>query len=202
VSVLLYQTLEKMGDIPGLSFLELGTGEGINFANLKLQDKTTIDIVSPFEGSYPSVFEMTTDEYFAHHCHRNFDIIYIDADHFIANLVADFNNACDHLNPNGIILAHDLYPPCYDDSGDKNCATGYWFLKHIIEQGYNCFAEKDKFDYGVTMIFTPRKVDLLQIPHVTLEDFERFAQSNQCFLHVNEWINKLTQSIQKLVISR
>jgi hypothetical protein len=53
---------------------------------------------------------MTSDDFFIQN-KEMFDIIFIDGHHDSEYVCRDFNNSLKILNPNGVIIAHDCYPP-------------------------------------------------------------------------------------------
>lgn len=66
----------------------------------------------------------TTDDFFASN-EAVFDAVFIDADHSSRQVILDFDNALQCLNPDGIIFLHDTYPPneSYLDPG--LCSDAY-----------------------------------------------------------------------------
>jgi predicted O-methyltransferase YrrM len=56
------------------------------------------------------VFNVTSDEFFEHHCNQNYDIIFIDGLHLSEQVTKDIENSLTHLNKGGIIVVHDCLP--------------------------------------------------------------------------------------------
>lgn len=54
-------------------------------------------------------FKMTSDEFFNKH-NFYYDLIFIDGLHLHKQALKDIENSLTHLNDNGIIMVHDVYP--------------------------------------------------------------------------------------------
>ena len=66
-----------------------------------------------WELDYPITYLMPSDEMFANmSINQNYDIIFIDGMHSEDYLDRDIINSLKHLNPNGLILCHDVLPVC------------------------------------------------------------------------------------------
>ncbi|GIL03006.1 MAG: hypothetical protein BroJett030_29050 [Alphaproteobacteria bacterium] len=90
------------------SFLEIGVRrKAKNFARIEMRDRVGVDPDPAAEADHV----MTSDEYFARHCHRQFDLVFIDGLHTGEQVKRDIENALAHLAPGGFVLTHDMNPP-------------------------------------------------------------------------------------------
>ena len=100
------------------SYLELGVHTGELCYNIvNCQNKYGVD--SNPNINLPNVSCYYTDEYF-NVLDKNikFDLIYIDACHEKYQAYRDFYNSIDHLNENGMIIFHDIYPLTKEHASD------------------------------------------------------------------------------------
>ena len=92
------------------SYLELGVASGLNcWSLIKCQNKVGVD--ANLNPNLPEIICKYTDDYF-NSLDKNvkFDLIYIDACHEKYQVYKDFCNSIRHLNSNGMIILHDIYP--------------------------------------------------------------------------------------------
>jgi len=66
----------------------------------------------------------TTDAFFASN-KNTFDAVFIDADHSSHQVLIDFANSLNCLNPDGIIFLHDTYPPDESYTRPDRCSDSY-----------------------------------------------------------------------------
>lgn len=94
------------------SYLEVGTQDPTsNFDKVNAECKVSID---PFPRGEVT-FVGTSDEYFESISDDvKFDIIFIDGLHHNDQVLKDIENSLNHLNNNGIIVAHDCLPTTED----------------------------------------------------------------------------------------
>lgn len=89
------------------SYLELGVNDrNLNFKHIQAAYKFCVDEAP----SAKADFVGKTVDFFAN-CDRDFDVIFIDADHTEAAVLMDFLNAKNALAKGGVIVFHDAYPP-------------------------------------------------------------------------------------------
>lgn len=113
------------------SYLEVGCADGglvyrlrNNCPSLKravgidVQDRKWIDA----DGA--EFFVMSSDDYFSQDADK-YDVILIDGDHSSSQAYRDAINALGVLNPSGLILMHDTYPPDKDHTGQKLCGDAW-----------------------------------------------------------------------------
>ena len=92
------------------SYLEIGVGDGAHFRAVRCLDKESVDPAEAGEyaGAMPT-HRMTSDEFFARNT-RHFDLIFIDGLHHSDVAYRDLCNALHALNPDGMVVCHDLNP--------------------------------------------------------------------------------------------
>lgn len=105
------------------SYCELGTQvRGINFDKIVCADKYCVDI----NPSADADFTGSTDKFFEQ-LDRSFDLYFIDASHHAEDVKRDFENALNHLTPNGIICLHDCNPLKEEHTiVPRPTVTGHW----------------------------------------------------------------------------
>lgn len=161
------------------SYLELGVDKGINFADIKLDDKIGVDILKP------ATFRMSTDEYFRT-CDRKFDLVFIDADHEAEQTYRDFENALQHLNDNGCIVFHDCLPKTETHQLRRrrsNQWTGnVWKAFIRVRQRADVDAFVVDADWGLGIVFKRPNTD--QLPRIRPLDWETFVNRGAELLRV------------------
>lgn len=104
-------------------YLEIGYQQGINYNNINIKNKTSVDPsplinitrndVDTIDGIYVerknSLYLTTSDLFFQKFTYK-YDIIFIDGLHTYDQVKRDFENSIKSLNPNGIIVLHDMNP--------------------------------------------------------------------------------------------
>lgn len=144
------------------SYLEIGVYNGINFSNVKCENKECCDpCICNVQIRCNITYKMTSDEMFKQMpIDKKYDIIFIDGMHDESYVDRDIMNSLKHLNANGIICLHDTVPPTkksaikYDTYNDNR---GVWcgdVFKSIIKL-YNTNLEYytvNNGDYGLTII--------------------------------------------------
>ena len=90
------------------SYLEIGVQyPKNNFNKINCEFKVGVD---PDVKDCDSVYEGTSDEYFAGYPDRSYDLIFIDGLHTADQVKRDFENSLRCLNDNGFIVIHDTCP--------------------------------------------------------------------------------------------
>lgn len=95
------------------SYLELGVYDKSTFNQIHCANKTSVDL--NFEADY----RMTTEEFFTVNL-KKFDIIFIDANHCEKYVTEDIRAGLQILNPDGVIICHDINPPNEHSQIDAN----------------------------------------------------------------------------------
>lgn len=85
------------------SYLEIGCDKNQVFKHINVANKIGVD---PRRGG---THRMTSDKFFENN-NQTFDVIFIDGLHYYDQVAKDVINGLTVLNPNGIILIHDMLP--------------------------------------------------------------------------------------------
>jgi len=123
------------------SYLELGIGYGVCLQYVSAACpgvKITAVDLRPLPGYENGITQgrvewrlgETTDQFFSKTTSK-FDAIFIDADHDSAQVLIDFNNAIEHLSPDGIIFLHDTYPPNQEYTAPNRCSDSFVAYLHL-----------------------------------------------------------------------
>lgn len=132
-------------NIKNKSYLELGVGNGRNFDGVLAVDKTSVDV------NGLATFTGTTDEFFASTV-REWDIIFIDANHDYNFVLRDFNNSVARCKE--WIAIHDLIPPSEKYAVPRFCGDGFRLLYYILTQtGFAIYPMSNNF--GFTLVRMP-----------------------------------------------
>lgn len=129
-----------------LSYLELGTGDGVNFKQIKWEDKISVDI------NGKATYTMTTDEFFKQNT-RTFDIVFIDANHDFDYVVRDYINSIKICKK--VLIIHDMFPVSEILSHSKYCSDSYKLLAYFVDSNFNY--KTVKHDHGLTLLSFPFK---------------------------------------------
>lgn len=158
-SELEYQILNAICALPNIhTVLEIGPGQGASTEmmlislfknNAKLTQvefnpeiKTTQLISSEYLPNVQTIYS-TSLRFFETNTQR-FDLIFVDGDHSAVGSEMDIKSACASLNPNGLILAHDIYSMA-------DWIEGYC-IKYAKDNGKQ-FAKCPKGGMGLGVIF-------------------------------------------------
>jgi len=95
-------------------YLEIGYGTGINFHNILLTDKTSVDRGDGVNAGDPFCkYLMPSSEFFSMAKEtglQKYDIIFIDGSHLSADVIQDVENSLSVLEEEGTIVMHDCSP--------------------------------------------------------------------------------------------
>ena len=183
------------------TYLEIGTQEFVNFNNIRILNKISIEpFPAPSFDPKMYTFIGTSDEYFKT-INKNtlFDIVFIDGDHTKEQVLIDIENSLNHLSENGTIVCHDCLPHT-ELMQSKQIVKGAWTgdvwkgvaklriertdldIKvvdtdmgcGIIRRGINVPREP-KEDWENYSYFQNNKKEMMNI--ITTEDFTRWIQT-------------------------
>lgn len=119
------------------NYLELGLEYGTtiqeikNYVNLCVGvDMSVKEIIN---GENIEFYQLSTDEFFKNN-NRNFDIIFIDADHNFNQVKKDFENSLKILNKYGIIILHDTDPIVKELLLPYHCSNAYQIVDYISQK--------------------------------------------------------------------
>lgn len=119
------------------NYLELGVEYGTNIQEIKnivdICVGVDINVVDIVDKGKIEFYQMTTDEFFKQN-KRNFDIIFIDANHEFEQVKKDFNNSLKILNKYGIIILHDTDPIIEELLDPKYCHDSYKIIDYISKK--------------------------------------------------------------------
>jgi predicted O-methyltransferase YrrM len=117
------------------SYLELGIEYGINIENIKNEVDICVgvDIKDEFNTDGIEFYKMTTDDFFKEN-NKNFDIIFIDANHDFKQVKKDFDNSLKILNKYGIIIIHDTDPIIEYLTRKEHCNDSYKIIDYLNEK--------------------------------------------------------------------
>ena len=86
-------------------YLEIGIDQRATFDNVDIPFKVGVD---PYVES-PGIIQQTSDDFFMSN-NEKFDLIFIDGLHHVDQVYRDIINSLACLNPDGIIICHDMLP--------------------------------------------------------------------------------------------
>lgn len=197
----LYESYNVCGKVKhDLKFLELGTFDGVAFDSLTFSNKYTVDLTIPeLLKDNPNAFEQSTDEFFETTQLKDFDLIFIDANHNIDQVVKDYNSSVEKLTQGGVIVLHDCYPPSEDYCDPRLCSDSYKLLEALARTEQEVTFSKENF--GVTMITNAKPLDWRHVNYAL--DYQTFVtkmehQFKSTELEYNELLLNIIQNISKL----
>lgn len=104
-------------------YLEIGYQQGINYNKINIKNKTAVDpsplmnistndvdIINGIYVERKNNLYLTTSDLFFQKFTYKYDIIFIDGLHTYDQVKKDFDNSIKSLNPNGVIVLHDMNP--------------------------------------------------------------------------------------------
>lgn len=125
------------------SYLEIGHETGVSFYGINCELKESID-VRITQGHKPT-YLMRSDDFFAKHPKKRYDVIFVDGDHERMQVVRDVENSLKALNPGGCIIMHDTNPPNKEYTKQGLCFTAY---RAVVDLQ---FADNDLEIYTLTL---------------------------------------------------
>lgn len=148
------------------SYLEIGVFKGDNFERMLNNKNLVLKVgVDPDPSSKATVF-MTSDDYFKT-CTDRFDIVFIDGMHLCEFVLRDIQNSLRVLNPNGLIVCHDMLPlsESMQRRDFENKWRGAWngdcwraFAYYMRRSPFYCYTLR--FDEGLGIIDTSKPSSL------------------------------------------
>jgi SAM-dependent methyltransferase len=105
--------LKLIDRVNATNYLEIGCDKNQIFNHINCKKKIGVD---PVKGGS---MRMTSDEFFTLNS-DTFDVVFIDGLHHYEQVTRDVNNAIKVLNPNGIIIIHDMLPTHIDETSMPN----------------------------------------------------------------------------------
>jgi hypothetical protein len=172
-------------NIENLSYLELGVWYGNTFNKINCKDKVGVDL--RFPATYSGI---TTDEFFSINF-RQFDIIFIDADHSCLSVARDFNNSIKRAKK--FILMHDLVPPDRNHAKSTACGDAYKILNYFIDNHINYLTLRNPEDCGLTVVIPPFKE--IEVDKIENIDYDVFVDRTKPKVKFREF-NNIIESIK------
>jgi hypothetical protein len=136
------------------SYLELGVYDKTTFNTINCENKKCVDF------QHPADYQMSTDDFFVINKNK-YDIIFIDANHTESYLSRDIKNSLKILNPNGVIVLHDVNPPDeFSQIDSNNLYQTAWkaFVKFRFSTEFLTYSYSS--DCGLGVIDTSKKTDI------------------------------------------
>lgn len=176
------------------TYLEIGYGNGDNFNQIEIENKTGVDP----EPDPSCDYRMSSDDFFKTAKTNNlgpYDIIFIDGNHNSAFVRNDVNSALEFLKPNGTIVMHDCNPTTEKMQRCDILVTDFWtgdvwkvFAENrinrddlemfVVDTDFGCgviqFGKQEKHPYEVANLtydyFDKNKKELMNL--ITVEEFK------------------------------
>jgi len=173
------------------TYLEIGTQEFVNFNNIRILNKISIEpFPAPSFDPKMYTFIGTSDEYFKT-INKNtlFDIVFIDGDHTKEQVLIDIENSLNHLSENGTIVCHDCLPRT-ELMQSKQMARGAWtgdVWKGIAK------LRIERTDLDIKVVDTDMGCGIIRrginVPHEPTGDWENYSYFEN---NKNEMMNVIT----------
>lgn len=138
---------EKIREIWGKSYLEIGYGTGFNFDKIECEFKQGIDPVVN-----------TDSDFFFKENEEIFDCIFIDGDHTAEQVRKDIINSMKCLSKDGVIILHDTIPHTKEMQEvpriQREWTGTVWRAVVGFKKSYpDIRFETIRADYGLTFIY-------------------------------------------------
>lgn len=101
------------------NYLEIGVFNGNTFKHVNTSNKDGVDPEDYCPCDLVN-YKMTSDEFFAKHISKKYDIIFIDGLHTAFQVSKDIYNSINNLNEGGILILDDVYPHSEDEQYGLN----------------------------------------------------------------------------------
>jgi methyltransferase family protein len=133
------------------SYLELGTHQNETIGKVVCDKRVGVDVNAvDLEGAL--MFKMTTEEFMAENAAKlaPYDFVFIDANHELSAVRADFLGIMPFVSPEGLVLLHDTNPETVADTASGLCADSWKFAWGLSVAGME--AVTLPFHPGLTII--------------------------------------------------
>lgn len=169
--------IDAIPELERKSYLELGVSA---IHGARAASRTGVDVDHRDVPQGTTFHQMTTDAFFAGPGRdARFDVIYIDACHDADQVRRDYNHAQERLNPAGIILLHDLFPPDEGHTQRDLCSDAYKLLTAFIEMPPSDMElVVQNSNYGLTAVWNAKPVQAQAMRHLSYADFVELARLN------------------------
>lgn len=166
-------------------YLEIGVenNDVFNSIPLKLENKFGVDPVSGGN------FRMTSDQFFNENNNLKFDVIFIDGLHEYSQCQKDCINSMKHLNPNGIILFHDLLPRSYFEEKMPKIQSPWlgdvWKVALELFNSKNIEFKIVNIDFGIGILKLQDNYSYTKIPGLDKKNFSDYLKLKEQFEIIN-----------------
>jgi len=160
-------------------YLEIGVQKGECFEQIKVKYKTAVT----YESENINLYELSSDDFFVNPG-ETYDLVFIDGLHLFDQVLKDYTNAQQRLNPGGCIVMHDCNPLA-EESAERvpSKETRVWngdtwkAIYHLRKSGQDI--DVLDFDHGCGVAFKQEVAEniwtdsdveqLKQLPFASLE---------------------------------
>jgi len=183
-----------ISEFPIKAYLEIGTAFNNTFHTIPVINKVGVD---PTVGG---THRMTSDEFFDN-CEQSFDLIFIDGLHSYEQVRQDVDNALKFLNPNGLIVLHDMLPKNWREQKIPRISGNHtgdgWKVAFALSQRTDLSFMVVTVDCGIGIIIKEEDHCDTTFPMVDMAtvDFDFFLE-NYCKLKLVTF-NEFTELIER-----
>ena len=162
-------------------YLEIGVenNDVFNSIPLKAENKFGVD---PTSGGN---FRMTSDKFFEDNSNLKFDVIFIDGLHKYIQCQKDCINSMKHLNPNGIILFHDLLPRSYFEEKTTKKQSPWlgdvWKVAVELGNSKNVDFKIINIDFGIGVLKLKNNCEYKKMPELKNKNFSDYLNLKKQF---------------------
>ena len=155
-------------------YLEIGVenNDVFNSIPLKAENKFGVDPVSGGN------FRMTSDKFFQDNSNLKFDVIFIDGLHEYIQCQKDCINSMKHLNPDGIILFHDLLPRSYFEEKTPKKQSPWlgdvWKVAVELSNSKNVDFKIINIDFGIGVLKIKSNHEYNKLPELKNKNFSDY----------------------------
>lgn len=103
-----------------------------------------------------------------------YDVIIIDGNHSHDQTLDDFATALNHINQNGIIILHDIYPDNVEYTQPEWCGTAFKTAYSIIEGKYKYEISLD--DHGILYVYFTDKLPIGSNHQLTYDEWIKYVE--------------------------
>ena len=162
-------------------YLEIGVENNDVFNSIPLKQDNKFG-VDPVSGGN---FRMTSDEFFQEYNNLKFDVIFIDGLHEYKQCQNDCINSMRHLNPNGIILFHDLLPRSYFEEKTPKKQSPWlgdvWKVAVELNNSKNVDFKIINIDFGVGVLKLKNNFEYTKLPELSEKNFSDYLDFRKKF---------------------
>ena len=121
---------------------------------------------------------MTSDKFFQDNSNLKFDVIFIDGLHEYIQCQKDCINSMKHLNPDGIILFHDLLPRSYFEEKTPKKQSPWlgdvWKVAVELSNSKNVDFKIINIDFGIGVLKIKSNHEYNKLPELKNKNFSDY----------------------------